>query len=80
VLDLKDEQVAWDLKLDKGVRPMTLESAPTARPAGFRPAVGAERVCVVDFAQRKGGARIRFRIKPNGYGKAEDAPIHPPMA
>src|SRR6266516_2003857 len=28
VLDLRTEQVAWDIKFDKGVRPMTIETAP----------------------------------------------------
>jgi len=38
----------------------------------------AERIRVVDFAQRKEVARIRFRTSPR-VRQARDAPIHPPM-
>src|SRR5712691_12582788 len=60
VLDLKTEHVAWDLKLDKGVRPMTLETAPDGSTRRiFVQLSGLSGFAVVDFAQRKEVARIR---------------------
>ena len=54
VIDLEKEQIAWELKLGKGVRPMTIESNPDGSAKrvfvqvselnGFR---------VIDFAARK---------------------------
>src|SRR6266446_6635247 len=61
VLDLKTEQVAWDLKLDKGVRPMTFESAPDGSTRRiFVQLSDVSGFSVVDFAQRKEVARILF--------------------
>src|SRR5882724_11142493 len=71
VLDLKTEQVAWDLKLDKGVRPMTLESAPDGSTRRiFVQLSELSGFAVVDFAQRKEVARIRFPDQPTGYANA----------
>jgi YVTN family beta-propeller protein len=80
VLDLKTEQVAWDLKFDKGVRPMTMETAPDGSTRRiFVQLSDTSGFAVVDFAQRKEVARIRFPDQPNGYGMAEgraDTPSH----
>ncbi len=80
VLDLKTEQVAWDLKLDKGVRPMTAETAPDGSTRRiFVQLSDTNGFAVVDFAQRKEVARIRFPDQPTGYGKAEgrtETPSH----
>jgi YVTN family beta-propeller protein len=72
VLDLQTEQVAWDLKLDKGVRPMTAENAPDGSTSRiFMQLSDLSGFAVVDFKQRKEVARIQFPDQPNGYGIAE---------
>src|SRR6266446_7135974 len=54
VLDLKTEQVAWDIKFDKGVRPMTMETAPDGSTRRiFIQLSDLSGFAVVDFAQRK---------------------------
>ena len=72
VLDLGTEEVAWDLKFDKGVRPMAAEHNPdgSARRL-FIQLSDLSGFAVVDFAQRKEVARILFPDQPNGYGIAE---------
>jgi YVTN family beta-propeller protein len=80
VVDLATEQVAWELKFDRGVRPMTFEPGPDgstrrifvqlSRLSGF---------AVVDFAARKEVARIEFPAELSGFGEAEerlDTPSH----
>ena len=80
VLDLKTEQVAWDIKFDKGVRPMTMETAPDGSTRRiFIQLSDLSGFAVVDFAQRKEVARIQFPDQPNGYGMAEgrrETPSH----
>jgi YVTN family beta-propeller protein len=59
VIDLDKEQVAWELKLDKGVRPMTIESNPDGSPKRiFAQLSDLNGFAVVDFAARKEVARI----------------------
>ena len=59
VIDLEKEQVAWELQLDKGVRPMTIESNPDGSPKRiFAQLSDLNGFSVVDFATRKEVARI----------------------
>jgi YVTN family beta-propeller protein len=59
VIDLDKEQVAWEVKLDKGVRPMTIESNPDGSPKRiFAQLSDLNGFAVVDFAARKEVARI----------------------
>jgi YVTN family beta-propeller protein len=59
VIDLDKEQVAWEVKLDKGVRPMTIESNPDGSPKRiFAQISDLNGFVVVDFAARKEVARI----------------------
>jgi YVTN family beta-propeller protein len=59
VIDLDKEQVAWELKLDKGVRPMAIESNPDGSPRRiFAQLSDLNGFAVVDFAARKEIARI----------------------
>ena len=80
VIDLKTEQVAWQLELDEGVRPMAFETGPDG--ATRRIFVQLSKLngfAVVDFAQRKEVARIKLPDQPTGFGVQErrtDAPSH----
>jgi len=59
VIDLATEQTAWELKLDKGIRPMTIEAAPDGSPKRiFVQLTAFNGFAVVDFAARKEVARI----------------------
>ena len=72
VLDLKTEEVAWTIPLDKGVRPMTEETAPDGSTKRlFLQLSDLSGFSVVDFATRKEVARIQFPDSPSGYGTNE---------
>ncbi|MEJ0077257.1 MAG: cytochrome D1 domain-containing protein [Alphaproteobacteria bacterium] len=59
VIDLAKDNVAWELVLDKGVRPMTIESNPDGSPKRiFAQLSDLNGFAVVDFATRKEVARI----------------------
>jgi len=59
VIDLATEQVAWEVKLDKGIRPMTIEAGPDgATKRIFAQLSDFNGFAVVDFAERKEVARI----------------------
>jgi len=59
VIDLAKDAVAWELQLDKGVRPMTIESNPDGSPKRiFAQLSDLNGFSVVDFATRKEVARI----------------------
>ncbi len=59
VIDLDKQEVAWEVKLDKGVRPMTIESNPDGSPKRiFAQLSDLNGFAVVDFAARKEVARI----------------------
>ncbi len=80
VIDLKTEAIAWELKLDEGVRPMTFETGPDG--STRRIFVQLSRLngfSVVDFATRKEVARHQLPDQPTGFGIAErrqDSPSH----
>src|SRR6266567_4737307 len=80
VIDLKTEQVAWELKLDEGVRPMTFEAGPDGSTRRiFVQLSKLNGFAVVDFAARKEVARVVLPGEPSGFGIAErrgDAPSH----
>ena len=80
VIDLKTEQVAWELKLDEGVRPMTFEAGPDGSTRRiFVQLSKLNGFAVVDFAARKEVARVKLPDEPTGFGIAErrgDAPSH----
>jgi len=61
VIDLATEQPAWELKLDKGIRPMTIEAGPDgATKRIFVQLSDFNGFAVVDFAARKEVARIQL--------------------
>jgi YVTN family beta-propeller protein len=61
VVDLATEQVAWELPLNKGVRPMAIEAAPDGSTSRiFIQLSGLNGFAVVDFAQHKEVARVIF--------------------
>ncbi len=68
VVDLATEQVAWEIKMKGGVRPMTFE----VNPDGSTRRIFAQHsdlngFSVVDFAQRMEVARVTLPNEPNGY-------------
>jgi YVTN family beta-propeller protein len=80
VIDLGTETIAWELKLDEGVRPMTFEAGPDGSTRRiFVQLSKLNGFAVVDFATRKEVARITLPDQPTGFGIAErrtDAPSH----
>src|SRR6266446_3819704 len=80
VIDLKTDQIAWELKLDEGVRPMTMEvNADGSTRRIFAQLSNFNGFAVVDFATRKEVARVSLPNEPGGFGVIErrtDAPSH----
>jgi YVTN family beta-propeller protein len=79
VVDLSTEQVAWEIKMKGGVRPMTFE----VNPDGSTKRIFAQHsnlngFSVVDFAQRMEVARITLPNEPTGYAPdhREGSPSH----
>src|SRR5215211_5337127 len=61
VIDLATEQPVWELQLDKGVRPMTIEAgADGATRRLFVQLSDLNGFAVVDFAERKEVARVEL--------------------
>src|SRR3954465_16014159 len=61
VIDLATEQVAWDLKLSGGVRPMAIETNPDGSTKRiFAQLSDLNGFAVVDFANRKETARVEL--------------------
>jgi len=61
VIDLASEAVAWELKLDKGIRPMAIEPGPDgATRRIFVQLSDLNGFAVVDFADRKEVARVEL--------------------
>jgi YVTN family beta-propeller protein len=68
VVDLSTEKVAWEIKLDKGVRPMTFEVNPDGSTKRvFAQLSDLNGFAVIDFATRKEVARITLPDDPKGY-------------
>jgi len=78
VIDLATEKIAWELKLDEGVRPMALEAGPDGAVRRiFAQLSNLNGFAVIDFAARREVARIK--LPDNGFGVAErrlDSPSH----
>lgn len=72
VVDLQSEQIAWELKFDKSVRPMTFEANPDGSTSRvFVQLSELNGFAVVDFAKRAEVARINLPDQPGGFGAAE---------
>ena len=72
VIDLRREQVAWEIKFDGGVRPMTFEANPDGSTKRmFVQLNDVDGFAVVDFAKRAEVARILFPKDQARFGAAE---------
>jgi YVTN family beta-propeller protein len=72
VIDLQTNQVAWEVKFDKGVRPMAFEANPNGSTRRiFVQLSELNGFAVVDFAKRAEVARIKLPDQPGGFGLAE---------
>ena len=72
VVDLQSDQIAWLLKLDRGVRPMAFDRNPDGSTHRiFVQLSGFNGFAVVDFAKRAEVARIKLPDKPGGFGGVE---------
>ncbi len=72
VVDLKRDEIAWEVKFDAGVRPMAFEANPDGSTNRvFVQLSGLNGFAVVDFAKRAEVARIKLPDEPGGFGKAE---------
>jgi len=72
ILDLATDQIAWEAKFDRGVRPMAFEAnldGSTRRI--FAQLSGFHGFVVVDFAKRTEVARVSLPDQPAGYGILE---------
>ena len=69
VVDLQTDAIAWQLKLDRGVRPMAFERNPDGSTRRiFAQLSGFNGFAVVDFAKRAEAARIKLPDQPGGFG------------
>jgi YVTN family beta-propeller protein len=79
-IDVATEQVIWQLYLDQGVRPMTIEAAPDGSTRRiFVQLSNLNGFAVVDFAAQNEVARIKLPDQPTGFGVEEgrtDTPSH----
>jgi len=72
VVDLQNEQIAWVVQFDKGVRPMAFEANPDGSTKRiFVQLSELNGFAVVDFAKRAEVARIKLPDQPGGFGAAE---------
>jgi YVTN family beta-propeller protein len=72
VVDLANDQIAWVVQLDKGVRPMAFEANPDGSTKRiFVQLSELNGFVVVDFAKHAEVARIKLPDKPGGFGAAE---------
>jgi YVTN family beta-propeller protein len=80
VIDLATEQPAWELKLDKGIRPMTIEAGPDGSTMRiFVQLSDFNGFAVVDFAARKEVARVQLPAAKGEFetdGERATAPSH----
>jgi YVTN family beta-propeller protein len=80
VIDLASEQVAWEVKLDKGIRPMSIEAGPDgATRRIFVQLSDTNGFAVLDFAARKEVARILLPAAKSAFetdGDRSTAPSH----
>jgi YVTN family beta-propeller protein len=72
VVDLQSEQMVWEVKFDKSVRPMAFDTNPDGSTNRiFVQLSGVNGFAVVDFAKRAEVARIKLPDQPGGFGVAE---------
>jgi YVTN family beta-propeller protein len=72
VIDLQTEQPAWELKLDRGVQTMAIESNPDGSTHRiFVNLHDSTSIVVVDFAKREEVARIKLPGEPSGYAEPD---------
>lgn len=80
VIDLAADEVVWELKLDKGIRPMAIEAGPDgATRRIFVQLSDLNGFAVVDFAQRREVARIELPKSTSEFetdGGRAGAPSH----
>jgi YVTN family beta-propeller protein len=80
VIDLATEQVAWEVKFDKGIRPMTIEAGPDGSTRRiFVQLSDTNGFAVLDFAARKEVARILLPAAKAAFetdGDRSTAPSH----
>lgn len=80
VINTAYEQIAWELKLDKGIRPMAIEAAPDGSTRRiFIQLSDLNGFAVVDFAQRREVARITLPEAPSPFetdAARADSPSH----
>src|SRR5215472_2964408 len=68
VFDLATEELAWDLQMDLGVRPMTMDTNPDGSTKRiFVQLSNLNGFAVVDFAKQVEVARVKFPDEPGGY-------------
>jgi YVTN family beta-propeller protein len=80
VVDLQTEEIAWQLKFDKGIRPMAFDTNPDGSTRRIYTELSElHGFAIVDFATHKEVERIILPDEPTGYGVAEGltrAPSH----
>jgi YVTN family beta-propeller protein len=80
VIDLATEQPVWEVKLDRGIRPMTIEAAPDGSTKRiFVQLSDFNGFAVLDFAARKEVARIQLPATKSEFetdGERATAPSH----
>jgi YVTN family beta-propeller protein len=78
VIDLQKEEIAWELDLKKGVRPMAIEASPDGSTRRvFVQLTDLNGAAVVDFATRKEVARITLPQTPVEF-ETDAARAHAP--
>ena len=80
IIDLASEQPAWEVKLDKGIRPMAIEASPDGSTKRiFVQLSDFNGFAVVDFAARKEVARVQLPAAKTEFetdGDRATAPSH----
>jgi YVTN family beta-propeller protein len=72
VIDLRSEEIAWEIKFDAGVRPMTFEANPDGSTKRiFVQLNDVNGFAVVDFAKHVEVARVLFPKEQAHFGTAE---------
>jgi len=72
VIDLQSQQMAWEVKFDRPVRPMAFEINPDGSTRRIFVQLSTfHGFAVVDFAKRAEVARIKLPDQPGGFGIAE---------
>src|SRR6266478_6622824 len=72
VIDLQSQQMAWEVKFNRPVRPMAFETNPDGSTRRIFVQLSTfHGFAVVDFAKRAEVARIKLPDQPGGFGIAE---------